>query len=103
MSTLQLRHGPGVYADPDAKVQRWGGRRAQDYTRRTLEVYGDVCIICGRPGSDTADHVIPRVEGGAVYDLDNLGPAHGRCNSSRGRRQLRPVGIPIENGMRYLT
>lgn len=100
---MQLRHGPGVYADPDAPKQRWGGRKAQEYVARTLAEYGDVCIICGRPGSDSADHVIPRADGGAVYDLDNLGPAHLRCNSSRGRKPLRPVGIPIENGMRFFS
>jgi 5-methylcytosine-specific restriction endonuclease McrA len=100
---MNLPHGPGAYADPDGKPQRWGGRRAQDYTRRTLQEYGDLCIICGTPGADTADHVIPRAEGGAVYDLTNLGPAHSRCNSSRGKRPLRPLGIPIENGMKYFT
>ena len=54
-------------------------------------------------GSDSGDHIIPRAEGGAVYDLANLGPAHRRCNYSRGKRSLRPVGIPIESGMSYFT
>ncbi|MCC2034216.1 HNH endonuclease [Microbacterium allomyrinae] len=100
---MQLRHGPGTYADPDAKPQRWGGRRAIEYVARTLAEYGDICIICGRPGSNSADHIIPRAEGGAVYDLANLGPAHDRCNYSRGKKPLRPVGIPIENGMRFFS
>lgn len=100
---MQLRHGPGAYADPDAKTQRWGGRRAQEYVAATLREYGDICIICGRPGSNSADHVIPRAEGGAVYDLANLGPAHDRCNYARGKKPLRPVGIPVENGMSYFT
>lgn len=105
---MQLRHGPGTYADPDAKTERWGGRRAQEYVAATLAEYGDICIICGRPGSNSADHVIPRAEGGAVYDLANLGPAHAyphalRCNERRGKKPLRPVGIPIENGMKYFT
>ena len=103
MSGLQLRHGPGVYADPTAKAERWGGRKAQQYVELTLVTYGDVCINCGRPGSDSADHIIPRADGGAVYDIDNLGPSHRRCNYARGRKPLRPVGIPIENGMEYLT
>nr|WP_278101906.1 HNH endonuclease signature motif containing protein [Microbacterium proteolyticum] len=69
----------------------------------TLRRYGDVCIICGRPGSTSADHVIPRSKGGAVYDLDNLGPAHERCNYARQDRELAPVGIPIESGMGFFT
>lgn len=98
-----VRHGPGTYADPDAKPQRWAGRKAQQYVERTIAEYGDLCINCGLPGSDSADHVIPRADGGAVYDLDNLGPSHRSCNYSRGRKPLRRVGIPIESGMKYFT
>lgn len=97
------RHGPGVYADAGAKPQRWGGRKAQAYVALTLAEYGDECIICGRPGSTSADHVIARRDGGAVFDLDNLGPAHTKCNYSRGAKPLRPVGIPIENGMQFFS
>ena len=66
---MNLRHGPGTYADPDGKSERWGGRKAQAYVELTIQTYGDVCINCGLPGSDSADHVIPRADGGAVYDL----------------------------------
>ena len=105
---MQLRHGPGAYADPDAKVERWGGRKAQQFVIRTIAEYGDICINCGLPGSNSADHVIPRADGGAVYDLNNLGPSHAyphrlRCNERRGKKTLRPVGIPIETGMQHFT
>ncbi len=106
--TFQLKHGPGTYADPEAKTERWGGRKAQEYVRITLETYGDICIICGRPGSNSADHVIARSRGGAVYDIDNLGPCHARphkwhCNESRGNKDLRPVGIPVESGLAFFS
>lgn len=78
--------GPGVLASVDAPAEKWGGRKAQEYVRLTLETYGAVCWLCGFPGSTTADHVIPRSLGGAVYDLRNLAPAHKRCNESRGNR-----------------
>ena len=55
----------------------------------------------GPPGSDSAAHIIPRADGGAVYDIDNLGPSHRRCNYSRGKKPLRPVGIPVESGMAF--
>lgn len=100
---MNLRHGPGKYADPDAKLERWAGRRAQDYVRRTLAEYGTLCIICGRPGSDSADHIIPRADGGAVFDLENLGPSHRSCNYSRGRKPLRRPGIPIESGLGFFS
>lgn len=101
--TMNLPHGPGAFADPDAKPERWGGRKAQAYVQLTLATYGDLCINCGRPGSTTADHIIPRADGGAVYDIDNLGPSHDKCNYSRGRKPLRPVGIPVESGMHHFT
>lgn len=100
---MNLRHGAGTYADPEGKPETWGGRKAQAYVALTLETYGDLCINCGLPGSNSADHVIPRSKGGAVYDLDNLGPSHRRCNYSRQDKPLRPVGIPVESGMKYFT
>lgn len=98
-SAVKLRHGPGSYADPDAPSEKWGGRKAQEYVRATIAAYGHVCINCGLPGSNSADHIIPRSERGAVYDLNNLGPSHRSCNYSRQAKPLRSVMIPIENGM----
>jgi len=101
--TITLRHGPGSWRDPDAPVEKWGGRKAIEYVQRTLAEYGDICINCGIPGSNSADHVIPRSQGGAVYDLANLGPSHRGCNYSRQAKPLRSVEIPIENGMSCFT
>jgi len=44
-----------------------------------------VCWICGKPGADTADHVVPVSQGGTSA-LTNLRPAHLSCNSGRGNR-----------------
>lgn len=77
--------GPGRLAEPGV-VERWGGRRAAEYVAKTLEVYGRQCWLCGMPGADSADHVIPISRGGAVYDLANLAPAHRACNYGRGNR-----------------
>lgn len=101
--TTQLRHGPGLLADPDAPAERWSGRKAQQWVQRTIAEYGDRCINCGLTGSDSADHVIPRSKGGAIYDLLNLGPSHRKCNYSRGNKPLTRPGIPVESGLRYFT
>ena len=42
-----------------------------------------VCWICGRPGADSVDHVVPRARGGDDSDT-NLRAAHSTCNASRG-------------------
>lgn len=66
-------------------MSEWGGRRAQRLRRLTLDTYGDVCHLCGRRGADSADHLVPRVQGGPDT-IENLRPAHRRCNSRRGDR-----------------
>lgn len=101
--SMLLRHGPGSLAHPDAKPEVWGGRKAQQYVALTLRTYGTRCWLCGWKGADSADHVIPRSKGGAVYDLDNLAPSHKSCNYARGNRDPRIRAVPIENGMKYFT
>lgn len=95
-----LAHGPGLLAE-SGSAERWSGRKAQQYVRLTLAEYGTVCWLCGLPGSDTADHVIPRSKGGAVYNLANLAPAHRPCNESRGNRPAEGPAKVIENGMKF--
>lgn len=102
MSTT-IRVGPGSLADPEAPVEQWGGRKAQQYVRLTLAEYGTTCWLCGLPGATSADHVIPRSKGGAVYDLANLGPAHKRCNESRGNRDADGPTPLIEDGTEFFS
>ena len=56
-----------------------------EYKRNRAIVLSDApnCAICGRPGADTADHIIP-LDAGGDHSLDNLRPAHGTCNSRLG-------------------
>lgn len=98
---MKIRRGPGVLAGADTAVVEWGGRKAIQYVRLTLAEYGTVCWLCGLPGSNTADHVIPRSKGGAVYDLLNLAPAHKRCNESRGNRTPEGPAAIIESGLEF--
>lgn len=70
------------------------GGASQALTRLTLEVYGDVCWLCGRPGATSKDHVIPYSLGG-TDDLENMRPAHLRCNKRRGNRVISGYGVTI--------
>lgn len=67
-------------------MAKWGGRPAARLVAATLTKYGDRCHLCGRPGADSADHVIPRTRGGPDT-IDNLRPVHHdvepRCNRRR--------------------
>lgn len=99
---LMAKRGPGVLAEPGAPIELWGGRKAQAYVQLTLQTYGTVCWLCGLPGANSADHIIPRSLRGAVYDLRNLGPAHLSCNESRGNRPAETFEL-IETGTDYFT
>lgn len=58
-----------------------------------LALHGYTCCICGRPitrGDESLQHLLPRSRGG-TDDPDNLRPAHRRCNSALGARDLDPA------------
>lgn len=70
------RRKPAQYRDP--------GYRA---LRAVWRLSNPPCWICGQLGADTVDHVVPLSRGG-TNSLDNLRPAHRKCNSARGVRDV---------------
>ena len=66
------------------------GYRWQQIRKRIL-AQSRICGICGLDGADSVDHIVPRSQGGAIYDETNLRPAHFICNARRGAgRNLKP-------------
>lgn len=68
---------------PMLNTRRWRQVRA------AVLAASDICWICGRPGADTVDHIVPRAQGGTDHPT-NLRPAHGRkipgvCRGNYGR------------------
>lgn len=61
----------------------WRGRYSTRLKGRVLAIKGRTCWLCGLPGADSIDHVIPRSRGGDDTD-PNLMPAHVLCNVQRG-------------------
>lgn len=90
-----LRCGQAAATTPCAAcTPRGRGSTARGYTYRWQQLSARVlreergmCHICGRPGADTADHVIPKRAGG-TDDRDNLRAAHRSCNASKGAGYL---------------
>ena len=81
---------------------------ARQKRNRAILAKSDVCHICGHPGSDAVDHVLPLapVKDDPVElarrdtDPDNLKPAHHdvpcevcgeRCNRAKGMRLIAPI------------
>ncbi|MFD2674998.1 HNH endonuclease [Gulosibacter bifidus] len=96
------RRGRGKHAPPGRR-EVWAGSRVAKWVQRTLAEYGTTCWLCGLPGADSADHVVPRSQGGAVYDMENLAPAHKRCNIARGDRDVTPAAKQIESRLHFFN
>lgn len=64
-----------------------GGRPWRRLVAYVVRRDGGICHLCGRPGADSADHLIPVAEGG-TDDPSNLRAVHHnagpRCNRVRG-------------------
>ena len=88
--------------------KRLSGGARQKRNRQVFAIKGDVCHICGHPGSDAIDHVLPLAPvandpaelSRRDNDPDNLRPAHHdvrcptcgeRCNRTKGTRTIAPI------------
>jgi 5-methylcytosine-specific restriction endonuclease McrA len=66
-----------------------GGRRIAERNARLFAAKGTTCHLCGGPGADSADHLVPVSLGGPQNPgLDGLAPAHHICNKARGAMTL---------------
>lgn len=63
------------------------GRPWQRLRARIIQRDGGICHLCGHPGADTADHIIPWSLGGTDNPA-NLKAAHRHCNRVRGNRTV---------------
>lgn len=81
-----------VNCRPGCNCKRLAGRARQERNARILRA-SDVCHICGQPGADAVDHVIPWA---ISHDdsMSNLAPAHHdvepRCNRHKSDKLVAP-------------
>lgn len=75
-----------------ARLRGAEGRFTPTEWRARYELYGGCCAYCSKPlsfRSATMDHVIPISKGGSNWP-ENLVPACGTCNKSKGNRLWTP-------------
>ncbi|MEU0071293.1 HNH endonuclease signature motif containing protein [Streptomyces sp. NPDC006332] len=67
----------------------WARGYNTQYRKARAAILADnpVCSICYSRPAETADHIVPLSRGG-TNDIENLRPACGPCNFSRGNRTL---------------
>lgn len=70
---------------------RGGSRPWRRTVARIIRRDGGICHLCGQPGADSADHLIPVAHGGTNAD-SNLRAVHhntgDKCNRRRGTRDV---------------
>jgi 5-methylcytosine-specific restriction endonuclease McrA len=72
-----------------ASPSKYHGRSTRSFGRLRERVLSqsNICWLCGQPGADTIDHIVPlSVAPHLGEDEGNLLPAHRTCNSSKGAR-----------------
>jgi 5-methylcytosine-specific restriction endonuclease McrA len=79
------------------------GRTSRSFRRmrsRILE-QSDVCWLCGQPGADTVDHIVPLSVAPDLGEVaGNMAPAHRSCNSRKGA-QLASLARPLRASRRW--
>lgn len=76
------KHERKPWEGSDRREKVRSGSAQQKRARYVMRRDDSICHLCGLPGSEEIDHVVPLAEGGSD-ELDNLAPAHKRCHAKK--------------------
>lgn len=79
------------------------GRSTRSFKRMRARILeeSNVCWLCGQPGADTVDHIVPLKVAPQLGEVPgNLAPAHRSCNSRKGAQFASEV-LPLPASRRW--
>lgn len=80
-------HAPQPWAGSRRRERTVSGWEQQRRAKAVMHLHLGICHVCGQPGSDEVDHVIPLEEGGPDR-MSNLRPIHADpCHREKTQRE----------------
>jgi 5-methylcytosine-specific restriction protein A len=86
-------HGrkPWAGSARDQGLHHLSGSARQKRNRGVLDRADTICALCGYPGADEVDHVVPLAHGG-TEDISNCQAVHKACHATKTQREARGGG-----------
>ena len=82
-------HGQKPWQSSTRRTRTGSGSRQQKNAAHVMYRDDGVCHVCGQPGADEVDHVVPLAEGGDDH-VSNMAPIHARpCHAEKTQLEAR--------------
>lgn len=76
-------HTPPAWEGSTRRTKTGSGSAQQRRAAHVMRRDNAICHVCGKPGADEVDHVIPLAEDGADH-VTNMAPIHGKpCHKNK--------------------